>query len=51
MDSERNVVTRIGTEKTGVLFPAGERDFTFLQKVQKGYGAHPAAYPMGPRDK
>jgi hypothetical protein len=45
------MVSRIGIEKTGVLFLAGERDSTLLQRVQKGYGGHPAPSPMGPGDK
>ena len=47
MDSVCDIVTRIGTEGTGALFLAGERDFTFLQKVQNGCVAHLAPYTMG----
>jgi hypothetical protein len=31
----------------GVVFPAGARDFYFLDSVRTGSGAHPASYPMG----
>jgi hypothetical protein len=32
--------------RTGVLFLAGARHFSFHQIVQTGYGAHPASYTM-----
>jgi hypothetical protein len=31
---------------TGVLLPAGTRDFSLLHSVETGSGAHPASYPM-----
>jgi hypothetical protein len=32
---------------TGVLFPAGVRDFSLLHSVQTGSSTHPASYPVG----
>lgn len=32
-----------------VLFPAGERDLTFLHRVQKVSGTHPDSYTVVPR--
>lgn len=32
--------------KIGVQFPAGETNFSLLQNVQIGCGAHIASYPM-----
>jgi hypothetical protein len=31
----------------GVPFPEGARNLSLLHRVQTGYGAHPASYPMG----
>jgi hypothetical protein len=31
---------------TGVLFPAGKRDFSLPHSVETGSGAHPASYLM-----
>jgi hypothetical protein len=30
-----------------VRFPAGAGNFSLHHRVQNGYGAHPASYPMG----
>jgi hypothetical protein len=30
-----------------VRFPAGAANFSLHHRVQNGYGAHPASYPMG----
>jgi hypothetical protein len=30
-----------------VRFPAGTGNFSLRHRVQNGYGAHPASYPMG----
>jgi hypothetical protein len=32
-----------------VRFPAGAGYFSLHHRVQNGYGAHPASYPMGTR--
>jgi hypothetical protein len=32
-----------------VRFPAGVGNFSLHRRVQKGFGAHPASYPMGTR--
>jgi hypothetical protein len=32
-----------------VRFPAGAGNFSLHHRVQNGYGAHPASYPMGTR--
>jgi hypothetical protein len=33
-----------------VRFPAGAGNFSLHHRVQPGFGAHPASYPMGTRD-
>jgi hypothetical protein len=35
------------TEGIEVRFPAGTINFSFLHRVQTGFEAHPAFYPMG----
>jgi hypothetical protein len=32
---------------TGIRYPAGTRDFSFLLSVQTGSGVQPASYTMG----
>jgi hypothetical protein len=32
-----------------VRFPAGARNSSLHHRVQNGFGAHPASYPMGSR--
>ena len=43
------VVTRLQAGRSGVRFPAGERDFYVLENSQTGSGAHPVCYSMGTR--
>jgi hypothetical protein len=42
----------VGLDDRGstVRFPAGARNFSLHQSVQKGSGAHPASYPIGNSD-
>jgi hypothetical protein len=40
------IVTRCGLW-SGVRSPAGTRDFSLLQNVLAGSGAHPASYSLG----
>jgi hypothetical protein len=35
------IVTRLQSGKSGVLIPAGARNFPLLQKVETGLGKHP----------
>jgi hypothetical protein len=32
-----------------IRFPAGDGNFSLHHRVQNGYGAHPASYPVGIR--
>jgi hypothetical protein len=54
MESRRSsvvIVTGYGLDDRGsvVQFPAGAGDFSPLHRVQAGYEAHPASYPMDTR--
>jgi hypothetical protein len=36
--------------RSGIRSPEGARDFSLLQNVQTGNGAHPASYSVGTTD-
>jgi hypothetical protein len=40
---------RLDDRGSRVLFPAGAGNFSLHNRVQNGYGAHPASYPMDTR--
>jgi hypothetical protein len=50
-DSSVGVALGYGLDDRGsrVRFPAGAGNFSLHHRVQNGYGAHPASYPMGTR--
>jgi hypothetical protein len=50
-DSSVGIVLGYGLDDRGsrVRFPAGGGNFSLLNRVQNGSGAHPASYPMGTR--
>jgi hypothetical protein len=41
------IVTRLRAGRSGVRIPVEARDFSLLQNVQTGSGAHPASYSVG----
>jgi hypothetical protein len=50
-DSSVGIVLGYGLDDRGsrVRFPAGAGNFYLHHRVQNGYGAHPASYPIGSR--
>jgi hypothetical protein len=48
-DSSVGIATGYGLDDLmiGVRFPVGAGNFSLRYRVQNGYGAHPASYPMG----
>jgi hypothetical protein len=38
---------RLDDRSSRVRFPAGDGNFSLYHRVQNGFGAHPASYPMG----
>jgi hypothetical protein len=50
-DSSVGIALGYGLDDRGsrVRFPAGAGNFSLHHRVQNGFGAHPASYPMGSR--
>ena len=47
LDSSVTTVNRLGAQRSGVLFPAEVTDFSLLQSLQIGAGAHPVSCLLG----
>jgi hypothetical protein len=45
--SQSSIVTTLWTGCSGVRIPIGARDFTLLQNIQTGQGAHLVFYSVG----
>jgi len=41
------IAARLRDGRSRIRVPVGARAFVLLQKVQTGFGAHPATYSMG----
>jgi hypothetical protein len=50
-DSSVGIALGYGQDDRGsrIRFPAGAGNFSLHHRVQNGFGAHPASYPMGTR--
>jgi hypothetical protein len=48
LDSVISIVPRIWTRQSGVQIPARAKDFSLLQNIQSGSGAHPASHAIDP---
>ena len=46
-DSSASIATRLRAGRSGVRIPAEARDFSPLQNVGSGSGAHTASYSLG----